>query len=52
MKKNSKENNKYILYNKAHINKDGANINNKNIRNSRFKTIRYIKKNKNKIERI
>ena len=52
MIKNSKENNKYILYNKAHINKDGANINNKNIRNSRFKTIRYIKKNKNKIERI
>ena len=50
-----KENVKKILYSKVKISKRHSSINidtNQNLNNGRCKTIRYIRKNKNKIERI
>ena len=48
---NNKPNIKYILYNKVRIKKDSSKIRN-TLNNSRYKTIRYIKKNNSKIKRI
>lgn len=50
-----KENVKKILYSKVKISKRHSSINidtNQNLNNGRCKTIRYIRKSKNKIERI
>ena len=49
---NNNEKIKHILYSKAKIKKLSESKYNKNISSSRCKTIRYIKKNKNKIERV
>ena len=49
---NNKPNIKYILYNKVRIKKDGSRMKKNYLNNSRYKTIRYIKKNNSKIKRI
>ena len=49
---NNQPNIKYILYNKVRIKKDSNQISHKYLKNGRFKTIRYIKNNKNKLKRI
>ena len=48
----SKPNIKYILYNRVKVKKDSNQINKINLNSSRYKTIRYIKKNKSKLKRI
>ena len=49
---NNNEKIKHILYSKAKIKKLSESTYNKNLSSSRCKTIRYIKKSKNKIERV
>ena len=51
-KHNENQNIKYILYNKVHITKDSSKIKKNYSNNSRYKTVRYTKKNKDKIKRI
>ena len=50
--KNAQPNIKYILYNKVRIKKDSSKIKKNNLNNSRYRTIRYIKKHNSKIKRI
>ena len=51
-RESTKPNIKYILYNKVRIKKDSSKIKKTNLNNSRYKTIRYVKKNSSKIKRI